>query len=99
MRGLPIARCFGSFCAGVAGVRPAPFAAFSLIGTAAWATGLTLLAYQLGPAFRGVLHTFTLPGIVLSVLVLAALIAHRVYLLRRPRYRGAGPSATGRHAS
>ena len=47
-RVLPLVRCFASFGAGLVEIPVAPFAIFSLIGTAVWATALSLIGYSLG---------------------------------------------------
>ena len=94
-RALPIVRCFAGFGAGVVEVPAAPFAFFSLIGTAAWATALSLFGYELGPAYRTYTHTFTLAGIVLLALAVAGLVGHRVHALRQERQRETGAATAG----
>jgi membrane protein DedA with SNARE-associated domain len=89
-RALPIVRCFASFGAGVVEIPAVPFAIYSLIGTTAWATGLTLLGYNLGDAVNRFFKSFTVVGGVLVVLLLAGLIAHRVHAIRKDRGHGGG---------
>jgi membrane protein DedA with SNARE-associated domain len=89
-RALPIVRCFASFGAGVVEIPAAPFAIYSLIGTTAWATGLTLLGYNLGDTVNKFFKSFTVVGGVLVVLLLAGLIAHRVHAIRKDRGHGGG---------
>src|SRR5215472_6224930 len=75
-RALPVVRCFASLGAGVVEIPVVPFTVFSFIGTAAWATGLTLLGYNLQHTVTKFFHSFSVIGAVLVVLVLAALVAH-----------------------
>ncbi len=82
-RVLPIVRCFASFGAGVVEIPLLPFALFSLIGTAVWATGLTLLGYNLGSTVDKFFKSFSVAGIILVVLLLAGLVAHRVHAIRK----------------
>src|SRR5579859_3521899 len=86
-RVLPLVRCFASFGAGVVEIPAAPFAIFSLIGTAAWATGLTLLGYNLGHTVDKFFKSFSVIGVILVVVLLAGLIAHRVHAIRKDRDR------------
>jgi membrane protein DedA with SNARE-associated domain len=87
-RALPVVRCFASFGAGVVEIPAAPFAVFSLIGTAAWVSVLTVLGYQVGPTVTKFFHSFSLVGVALVVLFLGALIAHRVHAIRKDSARG-----------
>lgn len=82
-RALPVVRCFASFAAGVVEIPAAAFTLFSFIGTAAWATCLTLLGYNLGDTVNKFFKDFSVAGAVIVVLFLAALIAHRVHALRK----------------
>ena len=82
-RVLPLVRCFASFGAGVVEVPAAPFAIFSLIGTAAWATGLTLLGYSLGDTVTKFYHSFSLIGAAIAVVLIGGLIAHRIHAVRK----------------
>jgi membrane protein DedA with SNARE-associated domain len=90
-RALPIVRCFASFGAGVVEIPFAPFAIYSLIGTTAWATGLTLLGYNLGDTVNRFFKSFTVAGGILVVLLLAGLVAHRVHAIRKDRAHHGGP--------
>jgi len=95
-RVLPLVRCFASFGAGVVEVPAIPFTIFGLIGTAAWATGLSLLGYNLGDTVTKFFHSFSVIGILLAVVLVLGLVAHRVYAVwkdsRRPATANA-PSA------
>jgi membrane protein DedA with SNARE-associated domain len=92
-RALPLVRCFASFGAGVVEIPVAPFTIFSLIGTAAWATGLSLLGYELRDAVDKFFKTFSVAGGILVVLALAALVAHRVHAVRKDREHGLASTA------
>ncbi|HUZ52346.1 MAG TPA: DedA family protein [Streptosporangiaceae bacterium] len=97
-RVLPIVRCFASFGAGVVEIPVLPFTIFSLIGTVVWTTTLTLLGYNLGSTVHHFFKSFSVVGIILVVLLLAALIAHRVHALRKDAHRRAAAetaAATG----
>lgn len=87
-RMLPLVRCFASFGAGVVEVPVAPFAIFSLIGTAIWATGLTLLGYNVGQTVTKFFNSFSLVGAAIVVVLLAGLIAHRVHAIRKEAGHG-----------
>src|SRR5215471_19992140 len=86
---LPLVRCFASFGAGVVEIPLLPFAVFSLIGTAAWATALTLLGYNLGSTVDKFFKSFSVVGIVLVALGLIALVAHRIHVVRKDVGHGA----------
>jgi membrane protein DedA with SNARE-associated domain len=101
-RALPLVRCFASFGAGVVEIPLLPFAMFSLIGTAAWAAGLTLLGYNLGHTVDKFFKSFSVIGIILIVLLLAGLVLHRVHAIRKDghdvaRARGGARHAAGSH--
>jgi len=91
-RMLPFVRCFASFGAGVVEIAAVPFTIFSFIGTAIWATALTLLGYNLGQEVTRLYNRFTLVGIALAVLFVAALIAHRVHAIRKDARHGSMPA-------
>lgn len=93
-RALPLVRCFASFGAGVVEIPLLPFTVFSLIGTAAWATGLTLLGYNLGHTVDRFFKSFSVVGIILLVLLLAGLVLHRVHAIRKDAH-GAAPTRGG----
>ena len=88
-RALPLVRCFASFGAGVVEIPALPFTIFSVIGTAAWATALSLLGYNLGGTVTKFFHSFSVIGIVLVVVLILGLIAHRVHAVRKDGHRQA----------
>jgi membrane protein DedA with SNARE-associated domain len=88
-RALPLVRCFASFGAGVVEIPFLPFTIFSLIGTTAWATGLTLLGYNLGSTVNKFFKSFSVIGIILLVVLLAGLVAHRLHAIRKDSHREA----------
>ena len=92
-RVLPLVRCFASFGAGVVEIAAVPFTIFSLIGTAAWATALSLLGYNLGDTVTKFFHSFSVIGIVLLVVLILGLIAHRVHAVRKDSHRQAAAGA------
>jgi membrane protein DedA with SNARE-associated domain len=93
-RALPLVRCFAGFGAGVVEVPMLPFAIFNLIGTLVWTTALTLLGYNLGSTVDKFFKTFSVAGIVLVVVLLGALIAHRVHAIRKDSHRRAAADAS-----
>jgi membrane protein DedA with SNARE-associated domain len=96
-RVLPLVRCFASFGAGVVEIPLLPFALFSLLGTAVWTTGLTLLGYNLGNAVHEFFKSFTVIGIILLVVLIAGLIAHRVHAIRKDAHRDGAHDGRSRH--
>jgi membrane-associated protein len=80
---LPLVRCFASFGAGVVEIPAMPFTIFSLIGTAVWATALSLLGYNLGHEITKFFHSFTVVGILLAVVLIVGLVAHRIHAIRK----------------
>ncbi len=97
-RALPLVRCFASFGAGVVEIPLLPFTLFSLIGTAAWATGLTLLGYNLGDTVHKFFKSFSVIGVILLVLLLAGLVLHRVHAIRKEAHGASRAQAGARHA-
>ena len=87
-RVLPLVRCFASFGAGVVEIPALPFTIFSLIGTAVWATVLSVLGYNLGDTVTKFFHSFSLVGILLAVLLVLGLVAHRVHAIRKESAHG-----------
>ncbi len=75
-RVLPLIRCFASFGAGAVEVPFVPFTIFGLIGTAIWATVLSVLGYQIGSRMTNLFHSFSLIGAALLVLFILGLVAH-----------------------
>jgi len=96
-RVLPLVRCFASFGAGVVEIPLLPFTIFSLIGTALWTTGLTLVGYNLGSTVDKFFKSFSVIGVILIVVLLGGLILHRVHAIRKDAHRGAPGQGTGRH--
>jgi len=97
-RALPLVRCFASFGAGVVEIPLLPFTIFSLIGTAAWATGLTLLGYNLGSTVDKFFRSFSLVGIILVVVALAGLVVHRLHAIRKDSHRESGQAGLTKSA-
>ena len=93
-RMLPLVRCFAGFGAGVVEVPAAPFAIFSLIGTAIWATALTLLGYNLGSTVTRFYHSFSLLGAALAVVLVGGLVAHRVHAIRKDAHHDRAAQAS-----
>jgi len=110
-RVIPLVRAFTGLVAGLVEVPVAPFAIFNLIGTAVWATTLTLIGYSLGndwtKASKNVAHASDILA-ALVILALVVLIVHKWREVRKERkadaeaaaYQDAptdAPPQTGRH--
>lgn len=94
-RVLPLIRAFTSIVAGLADVPPLKFNLLNLIGTAVWATALSVIGYALGSAYSRVEKDLSLGSYVLVLLVvipLAAVVLHRLRAVRKE-------AAAGRHAA
>ncbi len=92
---LPVVRTFAGFAAGVVEVPAAPFSIYNVIGTLVYVIGLSTFGYVLGPTVTKFFNSFSVVGIVLVVLFIAALIAHRVHALRKD----SAARAAGEYAS
>ena len=93
-RVLPLVRCFASLGAGVVEVPFAPFAIFSLIGTAIWATALSVLGYQIGSTMTKLFHSFSLIGAGLLVLFILGLVVHYFHGTRQDARREQAQAAS-----
>jgi len=85
---IPLVRAFAGLVAGFMEVPALPFEIFNLIGTAIWATALSLIGYQLGSDWRKAAKNFShasdaLAGVV--ILLLVGLIVHKWLQLRHER--------------
>ncbi len=90
-RVIPLVRAFIGLAAGMIDVPALPFGLFNLLGTAIWATALSVIGYAIGSSWTGVAHTFSLVGYVLAavfVLSIAAMVAHRLHAIRKEAARG-----------
>lgn len=98
-RAFPLVRAFAGLVAGFMEIPLLPFELFNLIGTAAWATALSVIGYELGSdwdkASRNVSHASDLLA-ALAVLMLLVLIVHKAFQVRRERKadEAAGPGGT-----
>lgn len=103
-RVIPLVRAFAGLVAGLMEVPLLPFEVFNLIGTAVWATALSLIGYELGGDWTRVSKNFSSATDLLTVVivvVLAGLIAHKWLQIRHERRADAattvsGPDAQGR---
>lgn len=96
-RCLPIVRTFISLVAGTAEMPWLKFGVFSLVGTLVWTTALASIGYAVSGTWHKVAHGFSIAGyvvIVLVVLAVAALIVHRLRVLRHERELLAAKSET-----
>jgi membrane protein DedA with SNARE-associated domain len=109
-RVIPLVRAFTGLVAGLVEVPVAPFAIFNLIGTAVWATALSLIGYGLahdwGKASKNLSHATDLAAVI-AVVLLIGLFVHKWFEVRRERRADAAaeasavpgdtPAAAGRH--
>jgi len=90
-RMLPFVRAFTSIVAGLVRIPALRFGVLSLIGTAIYATALSVAGYQLGHAWNSVSHGLTVVGYVLFAIVVIAIVGFVLYRLRQFR-REAAPT-------
>jgi membrane protein DedA with SNARE-associated domain len=87
-RAVPLVRAFVGLVAGFMEVPLLPFEIFNLIGTAVWATALSLIGYALGSDWGKASKNFSHASDALAVVVilaLVALIAWKAHELRKER--------------
>ena len=96
-RMLPFVRAFTSIVAGLVRVPALRFGVLSLIGTAIYATVLSVAGYQLGHAWNRVSHGLAVVGYVLFALAVIAIAGFVLYRLRQFR-REAAQARTGEGA-
>ena len=85
---VPLVRSFISLAAGLAEMKKSKFFVMTVIGCTIWCAALAGIGYSLGASWQHVLKDFSDAGyvaIVLVVLAIAGLIAHRVRTLRAER--------------
>ena len=88
-RMLPFVRAFTSIVAGLVRIPAIRFGVLSLIGTAIYATALSLAGYGLGSAWNSVSHGLTIVGYVLFALIVVAIVGFMLYRLRQFRRESA----------
>ncbi len=87
-RVLPVVRTFVSLVAGIGGMGVAPFALFTLIGTAVYSSAIAAAGYGLGSSWHSLVKGFTDASFVvlgLAVLVVAGYVWHRWRGARSPQ--------------
>jgi membrane protein DedA with SNARE-associated domain len=97
-RVIPLVRAFVGLVAGFMEVPLLPFEIFNLIGTAVWATVLSVIGYELGSDWTKVSKNFSHASdglAVLVVLALAVLIAYKAREVRKERQADAAAEASG----
>jgi membrane protein DedA with SNARE-associated domain len=112
-RVIPLVRAFAGLVAGFLEVPVLSFEIFNLIGTAVWATALSLIGYQLGSDWGKVSKHFSQASNILAavvVVLLIGLIIYKALELRKERredaaadssdssHPGAPPTQKARHA-
>lgn len=85
-RFVPVVRTFAPTLAGVGKMRYRTFFAFSIIGAALWAIGLTLLGYYLGVKIPNV-ERYILPGIALVILLSISPYLYKFFTHRELRLK------------
>jgi membrane protein DedA with SNARE-associated domain len=84
-RALPLVRTFVSLVAGIGEMAVAPFAVFTLIGTAVYSAAVAGAGYALGSSWHKLAKGFTAAGFVLlglAVVAIALFIWHRWRVVR-----------------
>jgi membrane protein DedA with SNARE-associated domain len=97
-RVVPLVRAFAGLVAGFMEVPALPFEIFNLIGTAVWATVLSVIGYEVGSDWTKVSKNFSQASNALAVVVvlmLAALIAYKAREIRKERKADAAAAALG----
>jgi membrane protein DedA with SNARE-associated domain len=95
-RVLPLVRVFAGLVAGLMEVPALPFGIYNLIGTAVWASSMSVIGYELGGDWGKVSKNFSHANdalALLAVLVLVALIAIKARDLRKERRADAAEAA------
>ena len=95
-RMIPLVRAFTGLIAGFLEVPLLPFEIFNLIGTAIWATALSVIGYELGSNWAKASKTVSHANdalIIVVVLLLAGLILHKWHQLRQERAADAADQA------
>jgi len=91
-RVLPVVRTFISLPAGIAGMAPVRFGAYTTIGCLPWAAGLAAAGYYLGARWQSAANALHGPTyIIAAVVALALAIAAWRYARRRRAGSGAAP--------
>jgi hypothetical protein len=91
-------RAFVGLVAGFMEVPLLPFEIFNLIGTAVWATVLSVIGYELGSDWAKVSKNFSHASDALAavvIVVLVALIAYKAREVRKERQADAAAAALG----
>jgi membrane protein DedA with SNARE-associated domain len=110
-RVIPLVRAFVGLVAGLVEVPAAPFAVFNLIGTAVWASALSIAGYELGSDWDKASKNLSHASDALAVLVvlgLAGIVLHKWLQVRKERKADRAntasaavskdaPAASGRH--
>ncbi len=89
-RMLPLVRAFTSLVAGFIEIPAVPFGLFNLLGTAVYATIISVIGYQVGSAWTSFNHYFSVGTYVLVGLVVLAIAAFIVYRYRAVKKEAAG---------
>jgi membrane protein DedA with SNARE-associated domain len=80
---IPFVRAFTSIAAGMMEVPALQFSLFNLLGTVIWATAFSVTGYAIGHSWASVAHGFSIGGYIIVVLLVIAVIAHRVHAVRK----------------
>lgn len=97
-RVVPLVRAFVGLAAGFMEVPLLPFEAFNLLGTAVWATALSVIGYELGSDWTKVSKNFSHASDILAVgvvVVLVALIAYKAREFRKEQRADAAVNSSG----
>jgi membrane protein DedA with SNARE-associated domain len=84
-RTIPLLRAFTPLVAGFVEIPPVKFGAMSLIGTAVYATTLTLIGYAAGGAWDKIEHYVAIGGYAVAAVLCVGFIAFILYRVREMR--------------
>jgi membrane protein DedA with SNARE-associated domain len=97
-RAFPLVRAFAGLVAGFMEIPTLSFEIYNLIGTAAWATALSLIGYELGSdwdkASKNVSHASDLLAAI-ALLMLIVLVVHKAIQIRKERKADGAADAAG----
>jgi membrane protein DedA with SNARE-associated domain len=84
-RMLPFVRAFTSIVAGLVDIPPARFGVLSLIGTAIYATVLSVIGYSVAGTWNTISNSMSVAGYILAAILVVAIVGFVVYRFREFR--------------
>lgn len=100
-RVVPLVRTFISLPAGITEMKPVKFGLCTAAGSLVWISTLAAIGYSLAGSWKAIAHDFEAAGYVLGVVVVlavAALVFHRLRIMRSERARPGSQLAESRES-